>query len=164
MLKKSLKIFWKNILNFFKKIFETFLEKKSLERSWRKSLKFFWRKSLKKFFKRTLKKFWTKIFENFWKNRWKFWKNLWKFFEKIFENFWNNLWKNLSKKGLNPLEKCFCHHFDLGLGLRRYFSFLVSRRKAPPRKEKIAQYALINFYKQDKKRAVLLLLFIWDRL
>ena len=31
------------------------------------------------------------------------------------------------------------------LGLRRYFFFLVSRRKAPPRKKKIAQYALINF-------------------
>ena len=93
-----------------------------------------------------------KIFEKFLKKSLKiFWKNLWKFFAKIFENFWNNLWKNLSKKGLNPLEKCFCHHFDLGLGLRRYFSFLVSRRKAPPRKEKIAQYALINFYKQDKK-------------
>ena len=145
-MKKSLKPFWK-------KIFETFL-KKIFEIFWRKSLKFFL-KDLWKNSEQTYLKIFEKIVENFW-------KNLWKFFEKIFENFWNNLWKNLSKKGLNPLEKCFCHHFDLGL--RRYFSFLVSRRKAPPRKEKIAQYALINFYKQDKKRAVLLLLFIWDRL
>ena len=49
-------------------------------------------------------------------------------------------------------------------GPEEIFFLLVMRRKAPTSKEKIAQCALINFSKQDKKRAVLLLLLIWDGL